>query len=601
MTTEIDHTDAQVRVRGVVSVVDVIELEEHLRQGRASARIEICYPPWTGDEFIVAYQIPALAEALDTPNARFSDHLRLGGRPIFSSLFTGIVLLLGLVQLYLSVRGWTMGSLGLTILTAFDASVTGFEQIFLDGRWWSPWSSQFVHAGPMHLFPNLAVVGYTGYRVERALGASATAVVVASSIFFGGLAVGMYSSLPVMGSSIAGYGLLGAVIVVGFRFGDTIPSHHQRFYGYGNVLLFALLFVSGLRIENASMLGHFGGLFGGILATAVVTPSVATSRRIADKVARKNLFVTALLIASPAFLTPVFSAVPSVLWGDRVEVESDGALLHLPVRLESNPASLRGLRAWTTSRHSNEAMFADLELVPEGHSWEGDTQLSFWAGGGEAQFEEPPANFQMGEAFSGASILREDDLGDQYRVVEYTQQRGRWLYRFGYQVRVDKHGYSAPRGKLFAWALEGIEILEPEALQEARLAWMSSRSLSRGSSLGEQLGWWGDYEGAERVFSDSAELGGHISMSSRRRYVQYARRRLRVWHSAPNIQVDDQWLISTLREYSRDSTLNELGISWLVSQGRCGDALPAMEAHLASNDAASVELRESLETNCVQQ
>jgi len=595
-----DLNTAQVRVRGVVSVVDVLELEEHLRQGRASARIEICYAPWTGDEFVVANQIPDLAEALDTPNARFSDNLRLGRRPVFSSLFTMSVLLLGLLQLYLSIRGWTMGSLGLSLVVAFDGSITGFEQIFLDGRWWSPWSSQFVHAGPMHLFPNLAVVGYTGYRVERALGASATAVVVASSIFLGGLLVGLFSNLPVMGSSIAGYGLLGSVIVVGFRFGDTIPSHHQRFYGYGNVLLFALLFVSGLRIENASMLGHVGGLLGGAVATAVVTPSVASPRRLSERVAKKNLFLAMLLIAAPAFVAPVFSAAPSILWGERVEVESDGAMLMLPVRLEAHPASLRGLNAWTTSRHSSEAMFADLELVPEGHSWTGETQLNFWAGGGEAELEEAQDDLLLGERFSRASILRTEETGERYRVVEYSLERGRWLYRVGYQVRVDKHGYNAPRGRLFTWALDGIEFLEPVSLQEARLAWMSSRTLGRGSALGEQLGWWGDYEEAESVFRDAASLGGHTSMSSRRRYVQYARRRLRVWHVAPSLQIDSQWLNSTLHEYSRDSTLNELGISWLIDNEFCGDALEAMERHLAVSDSASVELRESLEAACGQ-
>ncbi len=601
MTNQEDHTDAQVRVRGIVSVVDVVELEEHLRQGRASARIEICFEPWTGGEFVVANQIPALVEALDTPNARFSDNLRLGGKPIFSSLFTGAVLLLGLVQLFVSIRGWTIGSPGLWLLTAFGTSVAGFEQIFLDGQWWSPWSSQFVHSGPMHLFPNLAVVGYTGYRVERALGASATAVVVASSIFVGGMAVGLFSSLPVMGSSIAGYGLLGAVIVVGFRFGETIPTHHQRFYGYGNVLLFALLFVSGLRIENASMLGHLGGLIGGAFASAVVVPSVATPRRLSDRRAKKNIFITMLFVAAPAFLAPVLSSFPSLLWGERTEVESGGTILLLPERLESNTASLRGLRAWTTSRQSSEAMFADLELVPEGYSWGGDIQLAFWAGDGEAEFEDTPGISVLGDEFSMASILRVDDSGEAYRVVEYNQQRGRWLYRVGYQVRVDKHGYSAPRGRLFSWALEGIELLEPESLQEARLAWMSSRTLGRGSALGEQLGWWGDSVGAEEVFREAADLGGHASISARRRYVQFSRRRLRVWHSAPSLTVDTQWLSATLQQYSRDSTLNQLGISWLIEHDLCGEAIEALEAYLASSDSISVQLRLSLEESCGQQ
>jgi hypothetical protein len=308
-----------------------------------------------------------------------------------------------------------------------------------------------------------------------------------------------------------------------------------------------------------------------------------------------------MLVVAPAFIAPLFSVAPSLLWGQRVEVESDGAILYLPARLEGNPASLRGLHAWTTSRHSDEALFADLELVPEGRSWEPGVQLNFWAGGGEAELEESPEGSILGEGWSSASILRVDDSGDRYRVVEYSQQRGRWLYRAGYHVRVDKHGYNAPRGRLFSWALEGLEILEPESLQEARLAWMSSRTQGRGSALGEQLGWWGDYEGAESVFRDAAALGGHISMSSRRRYVQYARRRLRVWHSAPSLQVDTQWLNATLREYSRDSTLNDLGISWLIDHGLCGAAMEAMEVHLASSESISVELRQNLEEACGQQ
>ena len=129
-----------------VTPVDIADLEEDLRQGKISGALSLRYLPWTGDEFKRLDLIPELREALDSPNACFTENLRAPVFPRASTALSLLVLLAGLLNLWLLFRGWKINALEASLLERYGGWLTGFEPVILDGKWWSPWSAQFVHA-----------------------------------------------------------------------------------------------------------------------------------------------------------------------------------------------------------------------------------------------------------------------------------------------------------------------------------------------------------------------------------------------------------------------------------------------------------------------
>ena len=185
--------------------------------------------------------------------------------------------------------------------------------LFRSGAWWTPWTSQLLHADVAHLVTNLPVVAYCGYRVERALGTGGLAVVGAAAVMGGTLAVTLMSALPVVGASILAFGFWGAQIAVGFRAHEPMPGEARGFYGWGNLVLFLPLFLASLFGAGVSHAGHVGGLLGGVLAASLVgAESFVPASRVATR-RTANLRLAALLAAAPMLLGPVAARLAPML------------------------------------------------------------------------------------------------------------------------------------------------------------------------------------------------------------------------------------------------------------------------------------------------
>jgi rhomboid protease GluP len=147
----------------------------------------------------------------------------------------------------------------------------------LAGDWWRFLTAMFLHGGPDHLIGNLVVLYVIGMAVEHAFG-----LVRAAGVYFtAGLAGGMLSVAanpgPSVGASGAIFGLIGALIVVLYRYRDRFQIRDKRigavlimWAGYQIVIGFATPFIDNMA--------HLGGFAGGALAALVLRPTLLNYR-----------------------------------------------------------------------------------------------------------------------------------------------------------------------------------------------------------------------------------------------------------------------------------------------------------------------------------
>jgi membrane associated rhomboid family serine protease len=140
--------------------------------------------------------------------------------------------------------------------------------VSLFGEWWRIFTAAFLHIGPVHLAMNMLALLIFGSELERALGRARFLALYLLSVLGGAVAIQLFGDprVPVAGASTAIYGLMGGLgVLLVFRRQDL----------RGLLTLLAInVFISFL--PGISLLGHLGGLVGGVLAGAVL---VLTRRR----------------------------------------------------------------------------------------------------------------------------------------------------------------------------------------------------------------------------------------------------------------------------------------------------------------------------------
>ncbi len=309
------------------------------------------HPEWTGEGFAPAREIAALRDVLASDEARMCARLRRPTMTWVTGALCVVIGIVGIVQGVGAVIGWN------DRLLAWSA--VGFEHTVLDGAWWTPFTAAFTHVGLGHLGVNLPLLAYCGYRTERVLGAWGAASVLAGALLGSTVAILLWSDLPVVGASTLAYGLWGAQIAIGFRFGPLVPRELQSRYGIGNLVLFLpLAFMSLFDGPGVSLVGHAGGLVGGALAGVSCNPLAPSRGRWLTAAA---LVATGLLPLAPVTLW-------SGLWS-RTEV-SEQATITLPSRWLEHTGRFWGMHAWSSG--DRYPVFAGT-FVARG---EGDTPLA---------------------------------------------------------------------------------------------------------------------------------------------------------------------------------------------------------------------------------
>lgn len=320
---------AQVRTNLETYLIPPAELEEELRRGRLPDSVHVQHPEWTGDGFVPAREIAALRDALAAEEARMCAQLRRFGVPWVTVGVCGVLGLVGVGQ----AVSWVLGQGDAVV----DVTAVGFARTVMDRAFWTPFTAALTHVSVGHLAVNLPLLAYSGYRTERVLGAWGASSVFAMALLWSSIAILMWSDLPVVGASTLAYGVWGAQIAIGFRHSALVPAELQSRYGVGNLVLFLpLAFMSLFDGPGVSLVGHAGGLVGGVLAVVGSRPFHPSRGK---SLAAAALGLTTLLPWSPAW-------VWAGTWSP-VEI-SDGISLSLPSRWLEHRGRWEGMPAWSS-------------------------------------------------------------------------------------------------------------------------------------------------------------------------------------------------------------------------------------------------------------
>ena len=338
--------------------VRLSDLDAGLRSGEIPHTAQVQGPPLTTGDPRPVDALPALAEALDAPDARLARHLRTRRLPWATALVAGLPTAAALAQTALVLHGHPAAEAWLR------AGAMGPGPTVLDGRWETVLLSPFTHGGlPLaHLLSNLPALGWSAYRVERALGGAALLAIAAAGLLGGSALVCAFSDLPVIGSSVVGFACWGAQLAVGFRFGDALPAGHRGGYAWGNVVIFALLFPQTLFVEGVSHLGHFGGLLAGIL-TAFLLPVESIAPRASVAPRRHATLAAALAAVLCALGLPGLLAVlpaPTV----PLSLPDHGLDLTLPRAFARAPARAGSLDGWRVGPADPGLLYTRFDLLP---------------------------------------------------------------------------------------------------------------------------------------------------------------------------------------------------------------------------------------------
>lgn len=325
---------AELKVDGDVHLVDIVDLEEDVRRARVLGDARLHYSPWTGDAWRRVDELPALAEALESPDARFAANLRERRQPWVTPALVAALILAGYAQFcYRDDLGLDHGAL-------LHRLSLGWESTLLDGAWWTPFSAQLLHQSFFHLIGNLVIIAYCAWRCERAMGATGLLGVAGGAILGGTIAVTTFSPLPCIGASVLAFGLWGGQFAIGWRFGAVIPAPLRGYYGAGTVLVALPLLAWTFTNPHASFIGHLGGWAGGTAAALLMPVATASALRRRTQAISLSAAVAGLLLASAPAFSLLAGWAPALLMAPGTEIlDADSQLaVTLPWRFAAQAA-----------------------------------------------------------------------------------------------------------------------------------------------------------------------------------------------------------------------------------------------------------------------
>lgn len=153
------------------------------------------------------------------------------------------------------------------------------NELVADGQWWRLISSQFVHLNFMHIAFNAYGLYVLGPIVERFYGWKRFLLLYLASGTVGALA--SYFFVPAFsgGASGAIYGLVGVLLVFGFKYRHQLPQRVSKALTTGMlpwvVFSLGIGFLDAIPMDNAA---HLGGIFSGALLALVTNSRLNPAR-----------------------------------------------------------------------------------------------------------------------------------------------------------------------------------------------------------------------------------------------------------------------------------------------------------------------------------
>ncbi len=207
------------------------------------------------------------ARPLTTPRAwRVSAYrrkvLRAGGRS-WPALTLSLIILMGFLTCAASRRSVYVGGWHGWVFCWGQLS----GPLLWEGQWWRALTNGLLHAEFYHFFFNSAFLIFVGQRMEWLQGRWRTAGVIVISALFGSLmSLLLRPQGDGYGSSLAVWGLGGALIVTVIRYWRTFPRSPIRVWWFWLLAASVGYQIYVTLTMSVNHAGHLGGLIGGVLA-----------------------------------------------------------------------------------------------------------------------------------------------------------------------------------------------------------------------------------------------------------------------------------------------------------------------------------------------
>ena len=181
---------------------------------------------------------------------------------------------LAIVALLVAVFVWQLSTGALRSEAGIVDAGALVRNRVLEGEHWRMLSATLLHGGFDHLLGNCLALYILGMAGEHALGAWRVLALYVASGLAGSLASVLMGPGPSVGASGAICGLMGAVVVILYRYRRV---YHVRDKEIGFVLAgwAAYTIVIGALDPRIDNWAHFGGLAGGAVVALGVRPKVA--------------------------------------------------------------------------------------------------------------------------------------------------------------------------------------------------------------------------------------------------------------------------------------------------------------------------------------
>lgn len=165
--------------------------------------------------------------------------------------------------------------------------------VFELGEWWRLVTPIFLHGGILHIVFNSMVLVQLGPLVEEEYGTERFFLVYLASGIAGNVASQLLGSHPTVGASSAILGLMGLLLVYGFRRGGVFGQNLRAAIGRYAIYIFVFSLLPGV-----DFLSHAGGFACGCLLGLVVPPGPFRNRATAVVWEGLSLVALALLLTS---------------------------------------------------------------------------------------------------------------------------------------------------------------------------------------------------------------------------------------------------------------------------------------------------------------
>ena len=178
-----------------------------------------------------------------------------------------------------AVFAWQVSSGALASKESIIAAGALAQDRVMQGEWWRLLSATVLHGNAEHLISNAVSLYILGMASEHAYGTRPAALIYVASGVSGSLLSAATGPGPSVGASGAIFGLMGAVIVLFWRYHHELLVRDKRI-GVVVAAWALLTIVTGLTTPMIDNAGHVGGLLGGMGTALILRRPRILSRRV---------------------------------------------------------------------------------------------------------------------------------------------------------------------------------------------------------------------------------------------------------------------------------------------------------------------------------